>query len=226
VYGKVVDEACRRMHLSVAFLSADGIAPWFGNNDESDYSREFDEARRKYLRQWRPDVILVAHRWEWDDAGTVKKNLQGLADELAPLGGRVVLVGQAPALRIGESVNLREFVSWSRSREGSIPRIAQDEGEPRRREILAMMEAFAHERPGVELLRVDDVFTLSDGTVRYAEGRKFYYADDDHLSQAGAELVQDRIADAIARNCKVSNPNGRRSETRVARLTPGEEPHF
>ena len=164
-------------------------------------------------------MILVAHRWEWDDAGTVRKNLQGLADELIPLGSRVVLVGQAPALRIGESVNLREFVSWTKAREGSLPRITQDEGEPLRREILAVMDDVARERPGVELLRVDDAFTLPDGTVRYAEGRKFFYADDDHLSQAGAELVQDRIADAIARNCRVPSPNGRPAETRVARLT-------
>ncbi len=64
------------------------------------------------------------------------------------------------------------------------------------------MEALARRIPGVELLRVDDAFRLPDGTVRYAEGRKFFYADDDHLSQAGAELVEGRLAAAIARGCR------------------------
>ncbi|MBK9964021.1 MAG: hypothetical protein IPP07_03600 [Holophagales bacterium] len=64
------------------------------------------------------------------------------------------------------------------------------------------MQALARVRPGVELLRVDDAFCLPDGTVRYAEGRKFFYADDDHLSQAGAEVVESRLAAAIARGCR------------------------
>jgi len=209
MYGKVIDDACRRMGLSVAFLSADGIAPWFGNNDENSFSKEFDDARRRYLRTWKPDVALVVDRWDLTAANEFTPNLRHLADELLASGRNVVLVSQVPVLSVGENVNLREFVSWKAGRGEANPRIPQDDAESRRREILSTMEALARERPRVELLRVDDPFTLPDGTVRYVEGRKFFYADDDHLSQAGAELVQDRLAAAIAKGCGISAPDPR-----------------
>lgn len=63
----------------------------------------------------------------------------------------------------------------------------------------ALRTLLARGRTGVELLSVDDAFRLPEGNVRYAEGRNSFCADDDHLSQAGAELVKDRIAGAIAK---------------------------
>ena len=222
MYGKVIDDTCHEMHLSVAFLCADGISPWFGNDDGNDFSRDFDEARRRALRAWKPDVVLVVERWDRSEAETFGRNLRTLADELLPLGSHVVLFSQVPVLRVGESVNLREFVSWTASREGSLPALSQDDAEGRRREVLSTMEAVVRRRPGLELLRVDDAFFLPDGTVRYAAGRKFLYADDDHLAQSGAELVRDRIADAIARGCGVARPGratSRAVDGRVSRLT-------
>lgn len=198
MYARVVDDACREAGLTVAFLCADGITPWFGNDDANDFSREFDDARRRWLREWRPDLVLVVHRWDWDDTPDLSRKLRTLSDELLPVARRVVLVGQPPVLRIGESTNLREYVAWRAGREGALPALGPDANEPRRRENLSVMEALARRRPGLELLRVDDAFTLPDGSVRYAEGRRFYYADDDHLAQAGAEHVRARLASLLA----------------------------
>jgi hypothetical protein len=39
-----------------------------------------------------------------------------------------------------------------------------------------------------------------DGSVRYFDGRKFFYADDDHLSEAGAMEVSpalDAVLDGV-----------------------------
>ena len=161
-------------------------------------------------------------KWDRNEADEFTPNLRHLADELLASGRKVVLVSQVPVLSVGENVNLREFVSWKASRGEANPRIPQDEAEPRRKEILSTMEALVRTRPRIELLRVDDPFTLPDGTVRYAEGRRFFYADDDHLSQAGAELVQDRIAAAIASGCGITAPDPRDpaydSTGKVARL--------
>lgn len=198
MYGKVVDDACRELGLTVAFLCADGISPWFGNNDENAFSKEFDEARRRSLRAWKPDVVMVFERWDAAEPDTFARNLRSLADELLATSGRVVLVGQPPVLQVGENVNLREYVSWRAERDGRLPRLGPDAAESRRREVLATMEAFVRSRHGVGLLRVDDAFRHPDGTVKYSEGRRFFYADDDHLSQAGAEQVEERLARAIA----------------------------
>ena len=201
MYARVVDDACREAGLTVSFLCADGITPWFGNDDANDFSREFDEARRRWLKEWRPDLVLVVHRWDWDDAPELGRKLRALSDELLPVARRVVLVGQPPVLRIGDATNLREYVAWRAGREGALPALGPDANEPRRRENLSVMEALARRRPGLELLRVDDAFTLPDGSVRYAEGRRFFYADDDHLAQAGAEHVSARLAAALERPC-------------------------
>ena len=83
------------------------------------------------------------------------------------------------------------------------------------------MEALARRRPGLELLRVDDAFTLPDGSVRYAEGRRFFYADDDHLAQAGAEHVSARLAAAIA----PENEAAPRASEALARLAAKKAAH-
>ncbi|MCA9509325.1 MAG: hypothetical protein KC560_01385, partial [Myxococcales bacterium] len=44
----------------------------------------------------------------------------------------------------------------------------------------------------------DRLFYEDDGSVRYVEGRDFLYADDDHLSQAGADAARALFADALA----------------------------
>jgi hypothetical protein len=48
------------------------------------------------------------------------------------------------------------------------------------------------------VLRPDRLFYRPDGSVRYAEGRNFFYADDDHLAEAGSELARPIFAPAIA----------------------------
>jgi hypothetical protein len=45
--------------------------------------------------------------------------------------------------------------------------------------------------PNVRILDAGTRFEQSDGSVRYAEGRRFFYTDDDHLNDTGAEEVAD-----------------------------------
>lgn len=83
----------------------------------------------------------------------------------------------------------------------------------------ALLLLLARRRPGLELLRVDDAFTLPDGSVRYAEGRRFYYADDDHLAQAGAEHVSARLATLLAGNREAA-PHAPEALARLAARKP------
>jgi hypothetical protein len=49
----------------------------------------------------------------------------------------------------------------------------------------------------VHVLRADLPFYNKDGSIRYAAGRTFFYADDNHLSDAGSELVRPLFQSAI-----------------------------
>jgi hypothetical protein len=113
------------------------------------------------------------------------------------------LFSQAPVLRVGESNNLREYVVWKMKSGGSPPSMEPDTKEPFRRSTLETFESLTHEFPKVELLRADEPFYNADGSVRYLSGRSFLYADDDHLTEAGAELVRDLCTQALATACGI-----------------------
>jgi hypothetical protein len=46
-------------------------------------------------------------------------------------------------------------------------------------------------------MRVDPQFYMEDGSVRFSSGRSFFYADDNHLSQAGVEQLRPLITRTI-----------------------------
>ncbi len=55
------------------------------------------------------------------------------------------------------------------------------------------------------VLRPDLAFYREDGSVRYATGREFFYIDDNHLSDAGAEEVPGLFSEAIQKAVSASN---------------------
>lgn len=204
VYGSVVDEACRRLGLPVAFFGADGTSPVFGLAPRRyrfrvpARAREFEEARTKWLEEWRPDVVFVVDKWDDHDPDGFAAGLDAFVGDLRRVSRRVVLVTQVPVLPVGDSLNLRDLVSRHHRRRGFLPRYAPDEREPVRRRAVREMESLAARRTGIRVLRADEPFYREDGAVRYAEGRTFFYADRDHLSDEGARLLADRFAEAIS----------------------------
>lgn len=198
MYGSLLDGICRELDLPVAFLSAQASRVYF---DLDKSTAAFDAARRRWLREWHPDLVIVIDRWDWGkDArapGGFEPLLRRLLAELEPHSRRVLLFTQVPVLRLGEKVNLREFVLWRRRLTGSFPTLAPDLHEPIRRAMVATMEALAQTDPQLRILRADRPFYLPDGSVRYASGRDFYYLDDDHLTTAGAGVLRQEITQAI-----------------------------
>lgn len=208
MYGKVLDEVCRELELSVAFLSVDATTVFFGaksgNPDlfpDSRSIREFDDARRHWLAAWRPDVVVVAERWDGygDDAERFRSQFLALMAELRPAAAKVVLFEQVPVLPVGEVVNLRDYAAWHASREGRLPTIRPDAGASRRATAHRVMAELARERTDLEIVPAEAAFLLPDGSVRWTEAGRSLYADDDHLSSAGAELLRADLSERIRR---------------------------
>lgn len=199
-----IDAVCEEKGLTVSFLCVHGSPAFFptpvgvGFKSESE-ARAFDAARLRWLASWRPQVLVVADRWELRAEGPdeLEKRMGEFLDAVAPFVGRILLVSHVPVCSVGESVNLREYVSWRVSLDGRFPRIPVDSGEVRRLRMLERMEQMAGRRPNVEVLRIDRPFLEADGTVRYRDGRRFLYADDDHLSQAGADELRGIFREAL-----------------------------
>ena len=79
-----------------------------------------------------------------------------------------------------------------------MPRLAPDSNEPLRTQAVAAAKAATADFPNLRVLRADLTFYQKDGSVRYAAGRKFFYADDDHLTDIGTEEVRPLFEKAIA----------------------------
>jgi len=201
MYGGIVDEVAEEMGVSVAFLTADGtpVMPMEGTRIAEHIDPTFFDTREQWIRTWRPGSVIVVDRWDWStsDPGELRLRLEDLLARIEPYTRQVVLVSQVPVLRIGETLNLREYVTWYAGRAKSLPRILPNDDDDRRSANNRILESIAHDHPKVKLLRPDRLFLNQDGSVRYSSGRTFYYADDDHLAESGAALLRTPLTNAL-----------------------------
>lgn len=79
----------------------------------------------------------------------------------------------------------------------NLPLLYPDLNEPLRKEAVAVAEAETASFPNLSVLRADRPFYKEDGSIRYASGRGFYYADGDHLSEIGAEVLRGIFQSAL-----------------------------
>ena len=202
MYSRVIDGICRELGLSAAFLGVDG-APLFFDAPRGRMSRaekaEFDGARRRWLAAWLPQVVVVIDRWDIYDDRRFQGELESFLRELAPLARTVLFVAQVPVLAIGgDTVNVRELAIWHMAHDRAFAGFFPDAAESKRKSVVSAAMAAIGEFPNFRVLRPDLVFYRPDGSVLWSSGRTVYYADDDHLSDAGAELVRNVFRNAIA----------------------------
>jgi peptidoglycan/LPS O-acetylase OafA/YrhL len=206
MYSKVIDDVCKSLGISVAFLSADSTPVFFSatvNNrfPSHQLAQEFDLARKKWIAEWNPSAIIVIDKWDGygDNPSEFRKRFHAFLGEITPHASKVIVFTQVPVLRLGSNKNLREFVSWHFDATGSPPHITPDEKNAVRASLHQIMHSIANEFSNVQVLNLDVHFDKEKG-VQYYSGRSFFYADNNHLSDAGAASVREEIVDAIAQS--------------------------
>ena len=161
---------------------------------------EFNDARKHWLRVWHPESVFVIDRWDFyfDKGEHFDGEFRSFLRELSPLTRNVFFVAQVPVTDTGgDEINIRELMSWRMDRTGSFPRIYPDSNEPKRKRAVAIATAAMAEFPNLHILRPDLSFYSDDGSIRWVYGRTSYYADDDHLAEAGAAVVRPLFEKAI-----------------------------
>lgn len=204
MYSKLIDDLCREMGISVAFLGVDSTSVFFDTTVNFNFTsplqaREFDQARKQWLRAWHPNAVFVIDRWDgkFSTSQEFDKELRSLLTDLAPMAGRVIFVSQVPVIRDADQSNLRELVTWHMKHENRLPRFYPDLNEPLRTQALSIAQTQSASFPNLRVLRADLPFYKGDGSIRYESGRAFFYADGDHLSESGAEVVRGLFKSAI-----------------------------
>ncbi len=205
MYAKLIDDICREKGLPVAFLSAGFGSPAFFNTPHNENfatleeAHEFDDSRRKWISQWHPAVVIVIDRWDLRfDSRDFGADLTSYLETISPLTERIIFVAQAPTVYWGYRFNLRELVAFQMKKQKELPRFNPDGAEPLRKRAVALAEAATAAFPKLRVLRADLPFYLDDGSIRYASGRTFFYADDNHLTDKGAEVDRNLFERAIA----------------------------
>ena len=205
MYSRLIDDICREKGISVAFLGAEeGTPAFFSSTPNDNFStvaeaREFDQTRRKWLREWQPTAVFICDRWEVRvyKSPDFAKDLHSFMAEISPVAGRVIFVSQVPVIDYGDLFNLRELVSVSMGKQRPPPRLYPDSSEPLRKNATSIAEASVASFPNLRVLRVDRLFYENDGSVRYSSGRNFLYINADHLSDAGSETARGLFESAI-----------------------------
>ncbi|MFI5298403.1 MAG: acyltransferase family protein [Polyangiales bacterium] len=206
MYAHRIDAFCQRRGISVAFLTVESTYVFFEHAEHLGFAsfdavREFDETRRRWLRDWRPDVVVAVDRWDRyakHELPPFEASFEAFLKEVRQSARDVVVLEQIPSLRIGESVNLREYANWFERSNGRWPTLGPDAMDGDRRAISAIMKEVSARTPHVHYVPLADAFLESATQVRWSRGRDFYYADDDHLSELGVAVVAERIESALA----------------------------
>lgn len=204
MYSRLIDDICRTAGLSVAFLGVDQQSAFFESAADGVHAlmpsaTEFDDARRRWLREYKPDAVIVMDRWEVragsaEDFGT---RLRRFVADVGANAARVVWVSQVPVVAGGNTFNLRELAAWRLNTGAGLPRLMPDVHDALRQGIAAAAERVAADVGNLQVIRADRPFYQPDGSMRYVDGRRFLYADDNHLSDAGSEEVRGMLRDAI-----------------------------
>lgn len=206
MYAHQVDMICRDLGVSVSFLSADS-RPAMPAEKMKKQAEAFYQAQVRWLGQWKPDLIILVDRWDMraQDMKLFAAGIDHYLTDLESFSPHIALFTQVPVLSMGEDINLREYVSWYEKKNSRLPTIRPDDAENIRQATVSVFESEAEKHPGLQIIRADQVFYNADQSVKYSAGSQFFYADDDHLSEAGASLISQSIRDVIASACSITS---------------------
>jgi hypothetical protein len=198
----MIDQLCRDKKLSVAFFGKAAELPFLFTSSAFPEARrkavqQFFEYKMKWIKEWNPDVLFLIDRWDrmysWDkgDLTSFKKQFEAFLEMMKPFKTKVVFVAQVPVSPHGELLNFRALTDFLTKPDGTPPVLHEpayfQNASKAMREVV---EDVAKRHPNLMFLRADLCFLHPDGSLRYFSGDKFFYFDEDHLSDAGAQEMR------------------------------------
>lgn len=202
MFGQVIHDICQKHNLSVAFLCmSHGQHPFLDTTPCHNFPTQkeataFDEKRRELLKKWQPDLLLLMDRWDFREPEEHARRMEQLLMEVTRLSKQVCIVNQIPVLDVSRD-NLRAMTAWSIDTELGAPRFYPDSKEERRHAIHSFNHNLISRFPNVKCINPGSQLYQTDGSVKYYDHKTFYYINEDHLSQEGAEIFTSVLENAI-----------------------------
>jgi peptidoglycan/LPS O-acetylase OafA/YrhL len=190
MYSKVIHDICRETKTDALFwgYSATEIfdqPPGRIIFEKNRFLPKFYATRLKKIREWNPDVLFLIAPWNDE---TIERDLRKFLDETKMCKTQIVFVTELPMMNFGSRENLRAAITFMEKQQGAPPKVMPGYREDVRQRAHAIAERIAKEPQFAgrfSILPVGKLFYNADGSVRYANGKEFWYIDSNHLSDTG-----------------------------------------
>jgi peptidoglycan/LPS O-acetylase OafA/YrhL len=214
MWGNQISKACEQLGVAVRFWCANGTSPFTSVPPAqraespgltSEELLAFDRARLASLEIAPPGLLILAARWS--AVGDFDLGSQFVTYANA-LGWRVLIVEQPPELWFGD-VDALEFVAAQGWTPDSLEDLYVDISIHRERfdRSAALLSNLCAKGEFCSLMPVADLLQRGRRQqVWMAHGEICNYFDDDHLSEEGAALFRERLADTISSMLGLGNP--------------------
>jgi hypothetical protein len=201
--GPVIHSLSDLYNIPCALFCESGITPLFVPAGTDSHAprrirelRERDELVKKYLSQWKPDVVILAAKWdsEMQDWGknlgpawpSFPEALSNTVRWLSEHSSHVLLLGQIPELPFYEGEDAANTI-WQRYRNGMnrMPQLLEPaEVTAERHQALALFQNSTY----TNVIILDPTLLLqnADHTLRYYNSRGILYFDYNHLNSLGS----------------------------------------
>ncbi len=199
MWSKLVDDITGELDLTTSFWSMNGesglmhVPPVQKVSDFLDGRQyfDYDYQRQQFIEIWKPDVVVVALRWN----PYLVKKAEVLFDFIGSHAGEVIIVESPPVLSEIGNRSAYQFLSYLGRDDSTGPNERQlwpQEQIPGKSKAREQLLKIVEDRPNFHFLPTADLF-LSEDSVIVSTGRKFFYVDDDHLSNEGAWRAHPRF---------------------------------
>lgn len=202
MWGSVIERIAQKSRVGCEFWASSGASPLLdslparrGHLDVTQRA-EFNKQRIKAIELHKPKVVIISTRLDdkWQ-VHAATQYLQGIEDLIiavhnASPGSHVVIIGQPPVSAFGN----QNAVQWLGMREtffySETTRMADGESWMAANKYISTLP---NKFNFVQVIKVSDFYELPANRIQIIKNKHIIYTDDDHLSEFGASLAENRM---------------------------------
>lgn len=205
MWSNTIREIVERLKVKTSFYSAAGATPFirFPLKDSgetlgfktSEERFEYDTARRDFIEEWKPDLVILCTAW----SRRQEEDMHQFLDFLESNAGFVLLMEQPPLMLDVDRRDALQFLIWHGVKPNEGIRQYWPSGKWDSDDVSKgrqLMKKLADGREKCGVIPVHDIY-YKQGKTLVLEGRDVVYLDYLHLSEYGAQLSSGRIENAI-----------------------------
>tara|TARA_B110000037_G_scaffold212998_2_gene266726 strand:- start:242390 stop:244414 length:2025 start_codon:yes stop_codon:yes gene_type:complete len=202
MWAKAIDDVTKALEISTSLWAMNGQNPFIQFPITEDQSAEYmsgaekaayDQSRLDKIKEWNPDIVILAARWQHTTREEAKPLLDWLSDNVKEV---LLVESPPPLLKIGDRnfANYAAFIGHKPTDNEEL--IWATFGLNDLRRTRWKLFNFADNYVNVSVLPTADLYLTPEGILAAAD-RTVYYLDDDHLTDTGVIQANERFQLAI-----------------------------